>query len=663
LPLPWGKLQRLGAIGLVALSAGFFAFRCATSHEIPFVFQRADAPWIMPPSRVAADLHQWGRESVPIVSFRRALRVDAPGADVSLRLRALRGFAVSLNGEPLPDGRDDGARWRDERRLDLTPHLRTGWNDLRIDVANAHGPALLSLRIEGLAEPVVSDASWGVSQDGRPLGPAAVADDTRRNPAALAVETPARALMERSDSLLAFFMLGVFGFLGGRRIASERALTALPTLALAAACVVWLVLFWDKLVRIPIEIGFDARHHKLYVDFLRVKGAVPIATDGWSVYHPPLFYAVAAIFEWVGEAVGGRRGGIIGLKLIPFFAGLANVWVAAELCRRLFPEDFRKRFVTAVFAAVLPMNIYVAAYFSNETFHTLLAGLAVLATVDLLLAPTSALRRVFALGLLLGLALLTKYTALVVGAVALFFVVCKLVAVERAAPARLAGLVAVFAGPPLALAGWFYARNVFLFGDPLIANWGDMPGPTLKWWQQPGFHTAAFYLSFGEALTHPYLSAFRSFWDSLYSTLWGDGGIAGRVNPSQRHDFWNYGFMSAAYLVAIPASLFAAAGAVRCVGRALRDADPRRRAAFSFLATLVYAIVFGLTYMSLRLPFFAQAKATYGLVIMPPLALFFADGLSWCDEALARRGWLPARAVVYGWFALFAATCFLSFAG
>jgi hypothetical protein len=624
----------------VALSAGFFALRCATSHEIPFLFQSGEAPWIMPPSRVSADLHQWGRESVPVVSFRRALRVDTPGAEVALHLRALRGFAVSVNGEPLPDGRDDGARWRDERRLGLGPHLRAGWNDLRIDVANAHGPALLSLRIEGLAEPVVSDASWGVSRDGRPLGSAVLADDTRRNPAALAVET-----------------LGLLGFLAGRRIASERALTALPTVALAAACVVWLVLFCDKLVRMPIEIGFDARHHKMYVDFLRAKGAVPIATDGWSVYHPPLFYAVAAIFEWIGEAVGGRKGGIIGLKLVPFLAGLANVWVAAALCRRLFPEDFRKRFVTAVFAAVLPMNIYVAAYFSNETFHTLLAGLAVLATVDLLLAPAATPRRVFALGLLLGLALLTKYTALLVGVVALFFVVCKLVAVERAAPARVAGLAAVFVALPLVLAGWFYARNAILFGDPLIANWGDMPGATLKWWQQPGFHTAAFYLNFGEALTHPYLSAFRSFWDSLYSTLWGDGGIAGRVNPSQRHEFWNYGFMSAAYLVAIPASLFAAAGAVRCVGRALRDEDPRRRAAFSFLATLAYAVVFGLMYMSLRLPFFAQAKATYGLILMPPFALFFADGLSWCDKALARR------AVLYGWFALLAGTCFLSFAG
>ena len=60
--------------------------------------------------------------------------------------------------------------------------------------------------------------------------------------------------------------------------------------------------------------------------------------------------------------------------------------------------------------------------------------------------------------------------------------------------------------------------------------------------------------------------------------------------------------------------------------------------AYSFVVTLTYAIGFGLLYMSLRLPYFAQAKATYGLVVMPALALYFADGLAWCDEALELLG-------------------------
>jgi hypothetical protein len=582
---------------------------------------------------------------------------------VVLRLRAFRGHAVTLNGAPLPGGSDAGADWRSERSFDLTRWLRPGINELRIDIANAHGPGLLALRIEGLAEPVISDSSWDVWHDGRLLGAAIPADDTRRNPIAVAVATPAEALVERRDALLGAFTLGVAAFLVARRTGARRRLALLPGIALGAAGVAWLVLFLHKLRELPIDVGFDARHHRLYVDWLREHGAVPVATDGWSVYHPPLFYAVAAGCEWLGEVVGGSSGGVIGLKLVPFLAGLANVWIAAALCRRLFPEDSGKRLVTAVFAAVLPMNIYIAAYFSNETFHTLLAGLAVLLTVDLLLAPSATQRRILALGSLVGLALLTKYTAVIVAAVAVFFLACKLLAVERAAPGRVIAAIGLFAAPPIVLAGWFYARNVLLFGDPLIANWGDMPGPTLKWWQQPGFHTAAFYLHFGETFSHPYLSAFTSFWDSLYSTLWGDGGIAGRVNPTQRHAFWNYQFMSAGYLLAVPATLLAAAGALRCVRRAILDEDPRRRAAFSFVTTLSYAICFGLLTMSLRLPYFAQAKATYGLAVMPALALFFADGMTWLDSALARRGWHFARALVVGWFTAFVVTCFLAFAG
>jgi hypothetical protein len=659
--LPWGRVQQLGAVALVVLSAAFFAQRCATSPEIPFIRQDADAPWVMPPVAVSAMLHQWGRADAPITSYVRGIHVPNPAVGhVKLELRAYRGFAVFLNDVPIRGGEDDGAHWRVARTLELAP-LHEGWNELRIDIANAHGPALLSLRIEGLSQPVVSGPSFAVVHDGRRLGAAIAADDTRRNPVARSVETPLAALAKQRDATLMFFVAGIAAFFvcRSRFAAGFPAILPLAAFAIAAA---WCVLFFQKFVGIPLEVGFDARHHGLYVDFLRTHVAVPLATDGWSMYHPPLFYGLAAVLQWLGEAVAGGAGGIAGMKALPFVSGVANVWIAFALCRKLFPQDSNSQYLTAVFAAVLPMNLYSAAYFSNETFHTLLAGIALLIATDLLTARASTAKRVALLGVVLGLALLTKFTAVLVTAVVAFFMACKLVAVERAGPARVAALFAAFAIPPLVIAGWFYARNLLVFGDPLIANWGNLPGELQKWWQQPGFHTTAWYLDFGESLTYPYLSAFHSYWDSLYSTLWGDGGIAGRVNPSQRHESWNYDFMSAGYLLALPASGFVLAGAVRGVARALGDPDPGRRAVFSLLATVVYAVLFGLTFMSLRLPYFAQAKASYGLVVMPILALYFSDGFRWLDGALTRRGWQAARAVAYGWFGAFAATCFLAFA-
>ena len=57
--------------------------------------------------------------------------------------------------------------------------------------------------------------------------------------------------------------------------------------------------------------------------------------------------------------------------------------------------------------------------------------------------------------------------------------------------------------------------------------------------------------------------------------------------------------------------------------------------------------------LALRLAFYSQAKATYLLVAIGPLALFFGLGAAACDTLLAARAqW--ARPLYYGWLALFA---------
>jgi hypothetical protein len=214
----------------------------------------------------------------------------------------------------------------------------------------------------------------------------------------------------------------------------------------------------------------------------------------------------------------------------------------------------------------------------------------------------------------------------------------------------------------LAVAGWFYARTWLHYGTPAVANWGELPGEGRIWWQQPGFHTPAYYLKFGEALVHPYLAGFHSFWDSLYSTFWGDGFIAGRTDPSWRHDFWDYGFMTAGYWLALPAAVLLLLGGVRLLAEALGDGPPRRRLALGFLATSVWAVFVAFLALTLQLPFFAQAKASYLLMLTAPLALAFAEGCTAVDGWLARRGWAAGRVALCAWLALFAGALFLSYA-
>ncbi len=644
---------RAAAVALAAaLPLAALAARCASSSEIAFVAPGPRSPWIMPPRPVSAALQQWGRSAVPVTSFARSFERAGP-EPVRLRVRALRGFALFVNGAEV--ARDDGSDWREPRPIDATPWLRPGRNDVRVDVARASGPALLEVHAEGAPE-LESGPGWQVRIDGEALGAAIPAEDTRRNPVALAVETPLEGTGRVAPTLAGLFAIGVTGWLLARHASAVRA-AALPATTLAVAAGGWALLFAAKASRIPAAVGFDAHHHLFYAAWIREKASLPLATDGWSTFHPPLFHALSApLLPPDGEPVGAA------LKLLPFLAGFGVVVASFLLARRLLAGDAPAQLLAVGFAAVLPMNLYSACYFSNEPLHACLAGMALWLGVATLLAPRPGLGRVAALGLVLGLAALAKFTALLLVPAAAFAVGARALAIDRAGSARSARAVGTLLAVVALAAGWFYARNWLLFGDPLIANWGSLPGDERRWWQQPGFHTPAYYASFGEALVHPYLAGFRSFWDSLYSTFWGDGFIAGRTDPALRHDFWSYDHMSAGYLVALPATLCLLAGMLQAVRLAVVDPDPRRRAAHGFLLLAAWGVALAFLYLTLRLPFFAQAKASYFLAVAPALAVWFALGARSLDGALARRGWTVARAALAGGWMLCAGTLFLGFA-
>ena len=181
------------------------------------------------------------------------------------------------------------------------------------------------------------------------------------------------------------------------------------------------------------------------------------------------------------------------------------------------------------------------------------------------------------------------------------------------------------------------------------------------WWQQPGFHTAAYYLGFGEALVHPYLAGFHSFWDGVYSTFWGDGFVAGRADPTQRHGFWDYGYVSAGYALALPATALLGVGLVRLAREALGDGPPSRRLALLLQLGAVWAVALAFATLTFELPFFAQAKGAYLLVLTAPFAVAFGAGFAWLDDALARRGPVAARALLYGWLACWSGAQLLAY--
>jgi hypothetical protein len=208
--------------------------------------------------------------------------------------------------------------------------------------------------------------------------------------------------------------------------------------------------------------------------------------------------------------------------------------------------------------------------------------------------------------------------------------------------------------------GWYYIRNIIRFGRPFMINW-NLPGQ--RWWQDPGFHTIQYYLSFGEALRHPYFSAFHSFWDAMYSTFWGDGLIGGLALIAKRPDVWNYDYMSAVYLLALPATGIFLIGLFRAVQMALKDKEPASRLIMAFLMISLYSVGFFILFSTLRVPIYGQAKAFYCLAAIGPLSVFFALGLGMVNDWLSSSRLLAARAIFYGWFCSLLTSIYLSFAG
>lgn len=628
------RWQRAGAVAAVVAAASLLLWRCTSAPDVAFL---AGSGWITNPRIVDARVQQWGQEQTPLARFSRRFDLASVPQSARLQIEAVRTQRVLVNGVAVAEHAPDPA-WRRGHEIDVAKALRVGENELAIEVSNRRGPPLLRVRVEE-GPPVATGAGWEVAIDGGVPEPAVTPDDTRLHPSRAAGPTPRNGLREHGALVVGLFGLALLFFAQGEGwLAAQQ--RRLPLLALAMVHALWIALFATKLAELPLEVGFDANNHLFYVDLLLEHHALPRPDAGWSTYHPPLYYVLVALFR--------SAFGSVGAKLPSFAAGLGLVWVTFALARLLLARP--EAVATAVlFAGLLPLTGYTAAYVSNEPLHAALFGLATWLVARALAAPRLQLVDVALAAAAIGAALLAKVTAALLLVVAGFFVMARQVQLEGVALGRLFAVAASYAVPPLAIAGWFYVRNGIEHGQLVVGNW-NIPGK--DWWSQPGFHTASYYAGFGESLRRPVLSGFHSFGDAMYASFWGDGWIAGRASAAFPTEAWSWGFVALGYWLALPATFVLAIGLVRMAQRAFDPAEHGRRAAWSFLLAVTGAVATALVALTLDLPFFGQAKAPYLLCLVPIFAVAFALGVGWLDRALDRRfGTIAARLARAFWVA------------
>lgn len=629
---PWSdRRNRSARVGLALVAAlcagaGWLVVRALHDPAVPFLPARAGAAWILYPT--PADTLPQPAVAMDTV-FRRTFVLGRRPETAILHVLWSRRGAVAVNGELAAASAPEG-RWKRPREADIAKLLHPGENTIEARSVAAEGPPALWLSLNGAGFHLGTDESWAASLAGASWQRARRADsplDARSLPGAADPAANPRPLREAQAHLplLALFaavtllLLGLFRLWEKRRRPGplSRRETALLLLAVAA---VWGTLFWNDRHLAPLW-GFDSPAHLEYVRTVLERGTLPLADQGWEMYQPPLYYLTAAALLRLTGHTGMDEGAVVWLRGLGWAAGMLQCAALLGALRLLFADRLRPLLAGLSLAVFLPMQIYMFQYVSNEGLHAAFSSLALFLTLRILARDDASLAAHLGLGAVLGLALLAKFSALVTCAVVVTVLAGRLLARRVRAPRIWARTVGALGLAALALSGWHYVRVAWRFGSPVVGNWDRITG--FSWWMDPGYATAGTFFRFGRSFTAPLLSAFHGLPDALYSTLWGDGLLGGASVITVRPP-WNYGLMAAGYLLALAPMLVLLAGLVVSLVRLVRAP----RAEGFLLLGVLGATGFAVLAMSLKLPYYAQAKAFYGLAALTALCALAGDGFA-----------------------------------
>lgn len=644
---------------LIVVAAGALALlERARAPEFPFLSTSGTAQWITyptPPSpqpRTAVELR---------ARFRRAFPLHELPSRAILQIKGFKKSRASINGHLLPLDNEAHRGWTQPSGLDVTPYLRRGGNEIAVDVYHDRGPPSLWLTLELDGERIETDASWDVSLAGAieqkarlistpvdtsHLSPGYPLPRTRES-----LQSKWPAMIFLAATWLVIFIIAELIFRRRRKATtpvSRPPRVSYITGALIVVSVVWGLLFWNNLPSLSRADGFDALSHLDYVQYILDHGSAPWPEEGWSMFHPPLYYALSAAVLSVAGLSTLDESAIPLLRLQGLVLGLIQILLVTASLRLVFPTRKQAQLLGIVLAAFLPIHLYVYQFVTNETLAATLSSAGIYLALRILRAQRASTALYMGLGLCLGAAMLAKFSALAVVLAVTGVLAARLFREQRAITEWIRTLgVTILVGA--AVCGWRFVGVWLRFGDPFLGGWDPLVGH--PWWQDPGFHTASYYSRFGLSFEAPYFSGLWSLWDGIYSTLWGDGLIGGQkvfwAAPP-----WNYDLMTAGYLLA----LVPTAGVLLGLGAALVQIIRRREASWILLVSVAALFMGAFFYMSLAFPSYAQVKAFYAMGAVVPLCVFGALGL---DIVMRRSAWL--RLILMAALATWAVNAYASF--
>jgi tetratricopeptide (TPR) repeat protein len=533
-----------------------------------------------------------------------------------------------LNGVPVPVQPPEN--WKRVQTVSVERFVRPGTNLFEVRVLNPSGPPAMWATLTGLpGTEVITDASWQVSYGGSDWRSATVADgraDVLRGQ--LAPESLQAAALQRWPWLLGCFLAALALPLVARRLPALK--WSPDTLALVLIGVLWSLPLLHNLQKISPNLGFDTHGHQEYIELILKEGRLPALDAGWETHQPPLYYLLSAGVLKTFGLVPGTIAAATALKLLSLVIGWAHLGCVLASLRLLFPGRTGLRVAGVVFAGGMPMLLYLSHFITNELLAACLISAALYLAIRVVIRAESGLGCYAGLGVAIGLAILTKITALfLLPCVGISLAVRAWKSEEKNART---GLVTVFGLAGL-ICGWYFVRSWQATGHLLFApnEWSY----GLGWWQDPGYRTAGYFLRFGESLSQPFFSSAASFWDGLYSTLWGDA-LAGGATSLATGPAWDYLLIQVSITLAVLPTIVLLLGCWKLLSK-IRSAP---HAGWALLGSYGVLMLLALLHLNLSVPAYGVAKAFYGLSALMPLSVLAVLGWDWLASRSPRAAWV-----------------------
>jgi len=404
---------------------------------------------------------------------------------------------------------------------------------------------------------------------------------------------------------------------------------------------------------IPPWEAHDETGHYAFIDQLTTERALPVVRADSTVFldqshQPPLYYLVAgALTAWVdrrdhlqpainlfafdGSNRHGARivlrtaneafpwhGTVLALHAARIVSALLSgvmMCLIAQIATQLFPTSPGTAALATAIAAFNPQVLFMAAMVNNDVMVSLIGAAILLVAVRLIQQPDqSSAGRFVLLGILLGLALLSKRTSygLVLFAALLLI---GLAWRNRWTLGHMIGRTLAVVGPAVLISAPYFVRNLTLYGT-LIAD---------RKIDNPLFTRPAATL-FGEGaavalrdgwVSQIFINGFRTFWGTFG---WGNVPLPG----------W-------AYFAFLAITVTGSIGFVAALWRA----DTPRRFVFIGLVTFFVSLLLPSLYQAV---FFQNPQLFVGRYLMPALGAFaciVASGLAfWVHWRPALSNWL-----------------------